>query len=108
MNDWQTAEILAVYRKHGWHLHSVLLTGKLKFNAAEIFGDAEMIKADVDAAWFTRDSGKTRVAWELRHLSETPFALFESFEKDTDEAEIKETKAEMELRLAKLVAKRNN
>lgn len=112
MNGGRIKEILSVYRKHDWNLHSVLLTAKsrekLSASTAKIFGDAEIVSADVDAAWFTRDSGKTRTAWELRHLSETPFALFETFEKTVPETEIKEIKAEMETRLAKLIAKRNN
>ena len=112
MNAGQITEILSLYRKFGWHLSRVLLTESLTKNLAAsietIFDGAEIASAEIDAAWFTRDSGKSRVAWELRHLSETPFALFESFEKITDEAEIAETKAEMEIRLAKLLAKRNN
>lgn len=112
MNAGQIEEILSTYRKYGWHLHRVLLTGKLLEKLgnlpAALFGETEISAAEIDAAWFTRDSGKIRVAWELRHLSNTPFALFETFEKGADEAEIEETKAEMETRLAKLVVKRNN
>lgn len=112
MNSGQIKEILSVYRKHDWNLHRVLLTAKLKeklsASTGKVFGDADIVSADIDAAWFTRNSGKSRVAWELRHLSETPFALFETFEKSQDETEIEEVKAEMETRLAKLIAKRNN
>lgn len=112
MNAVQIEEILATYRKYGWHLHRVLLTGRLRGklgnSTVALFGETEIAAAEIDAAWFTRDSGKTRTAWELRHLSSTPFALFESFEKNADEEEIRDTKAEMEMRLAKLIVKRNN
>ena len=109
MNAGQITEILSLYKKYGWQLSRVLLTGKLQKELSEtIFGDTEIVSAEINAAWFTRDSGKNRVAWELRHLSETPFALFETFEKTTDEAELAEIKSEMETRLAKILAKRNN
>ena len=112
MNHGQITEILSLYRKHDWRLHRILLTGeakkKLSAEIENLFGETEIVTANIDAAWFTRDSGKNRVAWELRHLSETPFALFETFEKAADEAEIAEAKTEIETRLAKLLAKRNN
>ncbi len=112
MNAGQITEILSLYGKHGWQLSRVLLTDKLREKLAKsietIFNKSEIVSAEIDAAWLTRDSGKNRVAWELRHLSSTPFALFETFEKTTDEAEITEIKTEMESRLAKLLAKRNN
>lgn len=112
MNAGQIKEILATYRKYGWNLHRVLLTDKLReklsTSVAVIFGETEIAAAEIDAAWFTRDSGKDRIAWELRHLNPTPFALFESVEKERSEKECEEIKAEMEIRLANLIAKRNN
>lgn len=112
MNAGQITEILSLYRKHGWHLRRVLLTETLREKLAAsietIFGETEIVSAQIDAVWLTRNSGKNRAAWELRHLSSTPFALFETFEKTTDEAEITKIKTEMESALAKLVAKRNN
>jgi len=82
-------DILSQYKKHGWNLRRVLLlpeTKKKLFNSLEIlFGDAEIVSSGINAAWFSRPSMKNRTAWELRHLSEIPFALFETFEENTDE-----------------------
>lgn len=96
-------EILLLYKKHGWSLRRVLLSEKLKDNLSAsvktLFGDVEIVPAETDAAWFSRASGKVRIAWELRHLSETPFAVFESFEKETTEEIIRNKLLETEKHL---------
>jgi hypothetical protein len=95
------SEILSLYKKHGWSLRRVLLSeNSLKIFSGsheKIFGEAEILASEIDAAWFSRPSGKT--AWELRHLSETPFALFELFETDADAAFVREKQLEMEDKL---------
>lgn len=97
------AEILSVYKKHGWKLHRVLLTDQLKENLSDsmdsLCGKAELVSSEIDAAWFYRASGKDRTAWELRHLSEVPFALFEVFDKDLPADTLNEGLLEMESRL---------
>lgn len=96
-------EILSLYRKHGWSLRRVLLSEKLYQHLSDsiklLFGDAEIVSAEIDAAWFSRASGKTNEAWELRHLSETPFAVFELFDKETSEKVVRTKLLEMEKRL---------
>lgn len=91
----QIQEILSLYKKHGWRLRRVLLTEKLKAFLAEsgetLFADAEIISAEIDAAWFSRASKAEREAWEIRHLSETPYALVEVFDAE-DEKEVREEK----------------
>ncbi len=97
------SEILSLYKKHGWSLRRVLLSEKLSKSLSAsikiLFGDAEIVLSEIDAAWFSRTSGKSNVAWELRHLSETPFAVFELFEKETAEEILREKLLEMEKRL---------
>lgn len=96
-------EILSLYKKHGWNLRRVLLSEKLRENLSasvgKLFETTEIIPSEIDAAWFSRDSGKTRVAWELRHLSQTPFAVFETFENTVAEEVLREKMLEMEKRL---------
>lgn len=96
-------EILAQYKKFGWHLRKILLSEKSKSSLSEedkkIFGDTEIISSDFEAAWFTRDSGKANSAWELRHLSENPFAIFEVFPREKTEEELSSQFQEMENRL---------
>lgn len=103
----QIREILSLYRKHGWTLRRVLLTEKLKNSLNDsienLFGAAaEIVAAEIDAAWFSRDSaasGVDRQAWEIRHLSETPYALVEVFHAEDDEEVREETRHEIQERL---------
>lgn len=104
----QILEIIAQYRKHGWILRRVLLSDELRVRAynelvtlsSKQDGGApvEFVSANVEAAWFSRAS-KTGEAWELRHLSATPFALFEVFDEDDQEEAREEARKEMETRL---------
>jgi hypothetical protein len=105
-------DILSQYKKHGWNLSRVLLlpetAKKLSESLDALFGDAEIVSSDVNAAWFSRPSKNNRVAWELRHLSEIPFALFESFDENDDKDFIKESLNEMETRLQDRTSKSKN
>ncbi len=109
ITEAQIAEILSLYKKHGWTLSRVLLSAELEKNLSEkrekLFGSAEIISSRIDAAWFTRPSKNNNVAWELRHLSNTPFALFELFGADADEEFRRETLSEMENRLIEKFSK---
>jgi hypothetical protein len=102
-------ETIATYRKHGWRLERVLLRPETERELAdserEVFEMAAMQEATVDALWFTRPSHAGREAWELRLLTETPYALFETFEADETEEEREEVRREMEARLAEFAAR---
>ena len=93
-------EIIANYERHGWDLRRVLLKpatrADLNQYAAEIFHEADLVDAEVDALWFARPSHAGREAWELRLVAEQPYALFEAFEADETEAEREEARLEME------------
>jgi hypothetical protein len=96
----QIQDILSLYQKHGWILRRVLLSAKLKKHLAEnlkMFSDAEIVESQIDAAWFSRPSGKEKQAWELRHLSETPYALFEVFAPQMEHEICEEIRREMEI-----------
>jgi hypothetical protein len=103
INAGQIAEILALYKKHGWNLRRVLLSDELRKNLTDsletLFGAAEVEAAEIDAAWFSRASKATQEAWELRRLSAAPFALVEIFDADDDEEIREETRREIETRL---------
>jgi hypothetical protein len=66
-------------------------------------GTAAVEDATVDALWFARASHHQREAWELRLLAESPFALFETFERDETEEQREEMRREMEARLRDFV-----
>jgi hypothetical protein len=100
--------ILAMYRKHGWRLVRVLASEatleELRAEAgagrsASSFEGVPVVESEVDAMWFTRPSAQGREAWELRLVSETPYALFELFEPDEEEEDREDVRREMEARL---------
>jgi hypothetical protein len=95
----QIQDILSLYQKYGWKLRRVLLTAKLKKQLMNFDFDAEIIESEVDAVWFSRPSGEGKEAWELRRLSETPYALFETFEENDEEEVREEIRREMEAKL---------
>lgn len=100
----QIAEILAQYEKHGWILRRVLLSDRLRVQLtdrlAELFGAAQIVSAETDAVWFSRPS-KAGEAWELRRLSDVPYALFEIFSDEDDEEIREEARRELENLLEK-------
>ena len=56
-------------------------------------------ESDVDAMWLSRPSAGGREAWELRLISDPPYALFELFEPDELEEDREDVRREMEARL---------
>ena len=114
-------EIIATYQKHGWKLERVLLRpetrdkvisseGAMPDNGTstedQTFEGASIHERSVDALWFSRPSYGNREAWELRLLSETPYALFETFEKDEPEEAREELRRELEARLLNYLIKK--
>ena len=103
INAGQIAEILALYKKHGWILRRVLLSDALETSLAgsleRLFGAAEIRASEIDAAWFSRASKAEQEAWELRRLSEAPLALMEIFDLEDEDEIREETLLEVESRL---------
>ena len=101
----QIAEILSLYKKHGWILRRVLLSDELEKSLQgsleKLFGGAEIRLSEIDAAWFSRRSKADQEAWELRRLSETPYALLEVFDAEDEEEVREETRREIENQLFK-------
>lgn len=87
------AEITSLYRKHGWILRRVLLSDELRVHLTDrlqdLFDGAEIVSSRINGLWFSRPARKDGETWELRRLSDAPFALVEVFEADID-AEIRE------------------
>jgi hypothetical protein len=104
----QFREIIAAYSKHGWRVRRVLVRPQTRAEISEaargeLFGDAPTEEASVDALWFARPSHAGREAWELRHVAETPYALFETFEADEAEEDREDVRREMLARLRRRV-----
>jgi hypothetical protein len=109
------SEVLALYRRHGWLLERVLMSGGTRSalpraDASGGGGDAATFEgvpvrdSDFDAMWFRRAAQGGREAWELRLVGEPPFALFELFEEDEAEEDREDVRREMEARLGERVA----
>lgn len=103
-------EILTTYEKHGWTLRRVLLSDGLRVSIndalQDLFGGAEIVSSPMlNALWFSRASGKSGEAWELRHLSSSPFALVEVFASEEDEKAKEERRKAMEARLFEKTSK---
>jgi S-formylglutathione hydrolase FrmB len=100
-------ELVATYRKHGWELTGALLQptthAELSVKEPDLLSPLVLKEASFDALWFSRPSHNRRVAWELRLLAETQYALFETFEADESEEQREEMRLEMEARLREYV-----
>jgi hypothetical protein len=105
-------ELVATYRKHGWELKSVLVRPETRpeLNIEELTSlNSTAVKDDIlDALWFSRPSHHKREAWELRLMSESQYALFETFEEDETEEQRAEMKQEMEARLREHVVEKSD
>lgn len=103
-------EITAVYQKNGWTLRRVLLTDdtrrKLSDALASLGESITIETAAVNALWFSRANGD-REAWELRSLSPSPYALFESFDKTVSETEREKVRQALLRRLQTTTQKRD-
>jgi hypothetical protein len=95
-------EILDTYQKYGWKLERILMrpeSRELVGDGQIGFTDARIDEGSVDALWFSRASHNNRVAWELRLIADSNYALFETFEADESEEEREEVRREMEARI---------
>ncbi|MGI9035242.1 MAG: hypothetical protein ACR2GD_04295 [Pyrinomonadaceae bacterium] len=106
----QIREILSLYGKHGWTLRRVLLSDALRTRISDqletLFGaEAAFVTSEINALWFSRPSNGDGETWEIRHLSETPFALVEVFSGEDDEEIREERRAEMEAELKERTAR---
>jgi hypothetical protein len=103
MSAHQIQEILSLYTKHGWTLRRVLLSPKLKTQLADkmgtLFNSAEIFDAEIDAIWLSRAAAGNAESWEIRRLSETPYALLEVFDEDDEEEVREEIRRELEVQI---------
>ena len=109
INAGQISEILSLYAKHGWTLRRVLLSDEMRVALTDalqdLFGGAEIVSSRLNALWFSRASAKSGETWEIRHLSQTPFALVQVFAADTDAPTREEILNETQIRLLEQTSK---
>ena len=102
----QFRDTLAPYRKYGWRLARVMMSpdalAELRGATGGAAADFETIEArefPIDVMWFARPAEGGREAWELRHVADAPYALFELFEPDEDEEDREDVRREMEAKM---------
>jgi hypothetical protein len=101
-------EILATYQRHGWQLRRMLLQAETRaalYHEPDPSTGIVSKEAGFDALWFSRPSQQQREAWELRLVTETPYALFQTFEADETEDQREAVRLEMEARMREYVRK---
>jgi hypothetical protein len=95
--------ILSQYERFGWQLHHLLMADDMRNSlgsaAGEFFGGMEILNSDLNAAWFSRPAENGRIAYELRALDATPFALLDSTSADADEIELRDMFVDVEQQL---------
>lgn len=99
-------EIFSTYKKHGWILRRVLLSPALKTTVAgatfRMIEGVKIVESDIDAAWFSRPPASGGIAWELRYLGDTAFALLANI--DEAHPEFEESLEQIETRLRESIA----
>ena len=94
INEDSISEILTQYKRFGWQLERVLLSKPLRENldgSVDTLFERRLVRdSDLDAAWFSRRATNGRIAWELRALSNSPFALVDSSEPEASESDLSE------------------
>lgn len=83
--------IVDLYVKHGWILRRVLLSAPVSKELADQISsampDVPIHDRDFDAAWFSRPTADGPIAWEIRNLGSTPYALVEHLDEQDPEFE---------------------
>lgn len=95
------AALVATYETHGWVLRRVVMKDKDKV-PGQLPPDVFVGDGVVDAAWFSRPQQAGLIAWEIRYLGPTQYALVEHL--DENSADFQERMHQTEERLAAAVA----
>lgn len=106
MNSDVVAEIFATYRRYGWVPRRLLLTVVGKKTIQNPEPDLPVFDAEIDAAWFSRPPAAGEIAWEIRYLGNTPYALIENLDEASPDFE--ERLIDVQKRLQASVAAKQN
>ena len=101
ISDAQFDELVSTYRRYEWLLRRVVVSPH-GAPPASLTPDVEIREGTVDAAWFSREPAEGEIAWEVRYLGPTQYALVEHLDEDAPDFE--EKLRETEARLADAVA----
>lgn len=97
--------LIKTYTKYGWHLRRLVITGAAEAETLSVHG-VPIADGVVDAAWFSRPQQAGPIAWEIRYIGPSRYALVEHLDENSPDFELKLQEAER--RLADAVAARGN
>ena len=92
--------LIATYVQHGWLLRRVVLQD-VSNAPGGLTEDVTLTKCVVDAAWFSRPPQPGSIAWEIRYLGSSQYALVEHL--DENSADFNEKLHQTEQRLVDAV-----
>ena len=92
--------LIATYVQHGWLLRRLVLQD-VSNAPSGLAEDVTLTKGVVNAAWFSRPPKAGPVAWEIRYLGSSQYALVEHL--DENSADFNEKLHQTEQRLADAV-----
>lgn len=101
-----TRNLIANYERHGWKVQRVLLRSDTTALLPPSDFAVQCKESEIDALWFSRPSHNRREAWELRLISETPYALLVTFDSGDSEASKETAREELETRLKEYVGQK--
>jgi hypothetical protein len=88
--------LVATYVQHGWLLRRVVLQDTS--NAPQgLSADVPVTKSVVDAGWFSRPPRSGPIAWEIRYLGGSQYALVEYLDENSDDFDEKLHQTEQRL-----------
>ncbi|HEY2847115.1 MAG TPA: hypothetical protein VGI80_04805 [Pyrinomonadaceae bacterium] len=88
--------LVATYIQHGWLLRRVVLQNTADV-AEGLTPDISVRQSIIDAAWFSRPPNAGPIAWEIRYLGPTQYALVEHLDEAATDFEEKLHQTEQRL-----------
>lgn len=101
MNESEIQEVIGQYTKHGWSPRRLLSVKPAKSLLASMPPDVKEVRSEIDAIWFSRRSRPDAEAWELRRLTDSPYALVAVLDDGMDEDEMESILEDVQSRMTK-------
>lgn len=108
MDQKSVEEIIRQYERNGWGLRRVLITPARsgEFSSLSALGVPVNAAAELDALWFSRARADGRVAWEIRHLSDLPYAIVEVLDGMIDDDNLEKALSSAEQKMKEALFRR--
>ena len=101
ISDIEFDALVTTYARYEWVLRRIVLAED-SLRPSSTPASVPVVSGILDAVWFSREPADGAIAWEVRYLGPTQYALVEHL--DEDEPDFEEKLREVEARLADAVA----